>query len=186
MNTLLGDMDTVFESLLLRVSTTPPAGAGVPRVTGNDADCPKATETVVESVRVAGDTTLTLTVRSGMSGRAPTWTMVDPALDPVTGTTAVLPPAGTVTVDGTLATLGLSELMLSVKAVGVGDDNEKVTFSVVPAWTVWLVGPNSVPDARTISLSPVRPYEDTLIIAEPKEIPVTCGWENGVVMPPGI
>src|SRR5438045_1514042 len=41
-NTLPGDTSTFFVLLLVNITVTPPAGAGVPSVTGNAADAPSA------------------------------------------------------------------------------------------------------------------------------------------------
>ena len=65
--------------------------------------------------------------------------------------------AGIVTVDGTLATAGLSERTDSVIAVGVGPDNMKMTLSVEPPCTVWLTGPDILPITCTLCVVPVKP-----------------------------
>src|SRR5713226_5068191 len=136
MNTLPGDTSTFFVLLLVSVTVTPPAGAGVPSVTGNGADPPSAMETG-ERVMLAGTITVMLTVDSAIAGRALTWIVVDPPPTPPTGTTAKLPFAGIVTLGGTLATPGLSELTASVSAVGVGEESANVTLTVLPRCIVW-------------------------------------------------
>jgi len=58
--------------------------------------------------------------------------------------------------------------------------------------TIWLdpcetvcVGAPKLSDALTctISLSPVNPNAEALIVADPKSTPVTCGCRVGVVVP---
>jgi hypothetical protein len=45
MLTFAGEMEALLASLLVSVTVTPPAGAGLGSVTGNATDCPNATET---------------------------------------------------------------------------------------------------------------------------------------------
>ena len=70
MLTLVGDMVTFVVSRLLRVRVTPPAGAGVPSVTGNATAWPGPTIMPEGRVMVPGATTVTLAVVSAIFGRA--------------------------------------------------------------------------------------------------------------------
>src|ERR1700693_201596 len=78
--------------------------------------------------------TVTLTVASGMLGRALAWISVEPPGPeiPVIGTDTLLLPAVIVAVDGTVARLMLSEWRLIVRAFGVTAESASVTFCVVP------------------------------------------------------
>ena len=53
---------------------------------------------------------------------------VDPAPAPVTGTIALVPLAGIVAPDGTLATVGLSDRSAKLNADGAGAERTKVLF----------------------------------------------------------
>jgi hypothetical protein len=70
MLTLVGEIVTFVESLLLSVTVTPPVGEGVPSVTAKAADWVGPTVTLDGRVMVPGATTVTLAVVSGMSGEA--------------------------------------------------------------------------------------------------------------------
>jgi hypothetical protein len=166
-NTLLGVIVTVDGSLLLKLITTPPAGAGVPNVTGNAADCPNPTDTLPDSVIVPGATTVKLTASSKMFGGAPTWIVVEPADNPVTGTTTLLALAGIITLPGTLATAALSELTVNVSTDGTGAPSPSIRLNVVPRWMVSLAGPTRIPDTRTVWVLPVIPNALALISACP-------------------
>src|SRR5437868_4145074 len=67
--TLLVGRTTRLVLLLVSVTTTPPAGAGVPRMIGNGADSPSGTD-AFGSVIDAPDTTLIPTVASAIAGSA--------------------------------------------------------------------------------------------------------------------
>ena len=67
---LAGETVARLVSLLLRVTVTPPAGAGVPSVTGKVADCPGATDTLAGRLMVPGGMTVTLAVVSATFGGA--------------------------------------------------------------------------------------------------------------------
>ena len=68
--TVAGETVTFVVSRLLSVTVMPPAGAGVPSVTGNAVDWPGPTVMPDGKVIVPGDTTVTLAVVSGTLGRA--------------------------------------------------------------------------------------------------------------------
>ena len=98
-----------------------------------------------------------------------------PAVTLVTGTDALDEPAATVTMEGTVATLGLLEEMLKVKPpAGAAEDSVKVRFWVAPMPEMLSVEgtkPWAVPTS-TGSMSPVRPLALALIVAEPGLPPV--------------
>jgi hypothetical protein len=81
----------------------------------------------------AMELTFTLEVVSAMLGRALACIVVDPDPTAVTGTAALVAFAGIVTLEGTVATVGLLELKLMVKPpAGAGDDKVNVRFWTVP------------------------------------------------------
>jgi len=66
--------------------------------------------------------------------------VTDPATTPVTGTGTLVPPAGKLTVAGTLATAGLLEFRSTVSAVTAGSERFSVRFCVAGALIVRLAG----------------------------------------------
>src|SRR5437763_1933035 len=93
LNTLPVDSATLFGLLLVNVTVTPPAGAGVCRAIGSGADAPNVKVTGVSKM-LAGANTVIATIESATTGGALTWIAVDPAAMPVTGTTATVPFTG--------------------------------------------------------------------------------------------
>src|SRR5882724_12440755 len=75
-NTLPVEMVTRFVLLLVSVTTTPPAGAGVPRMIGNGADSPNGTDKFGRVIEVPA-TTLIPTVASAIAGSALTRIVVE-------------------------------------------------------------------------------------------------------------
>jgi hypothetical protein len=183
-NTLDGLILKMDGLLLTSVTVNPGGGAGVPRTTGNCTEAPGDAVTPCKVI-VPGLTTVMLTVFTGMPG-AVMRIVVEPAATPDTGTIRVLAFASIVTLDGTDATPGLSEVSVSVKALGAGAGNTNVRFCVVPRLMVALDGPTSVGITRTACVSPVRPTAEAVMFAVPKFRPVTCGWMLGMVAPAGI
>jgi len=184
MKTLDGDILTTSGSLLVRSNTVPAPVLGAPKVTGKGSDWPNVRETA-DKVIAPAEKTLTLTVDSEISGSALTRTLVVPTATPAMGITAVVPPAGIVAVDGTLATAGLSDLTERLIAEGVGQASANITFSVDPRWMDWLCGPERAADTCTVWLLPMRPYAEALTVADPKLTPLTRGNAYGTVEPPG-
>src|SRR5664279_2732041 len=122
---LVNDIATVEESLVVRRTTTPPPGAGVPSVIRKGRDWPKVGETD-GNVIDPGVKTLTVTRDSAMSGSALIWTIDVPTATPVIGMTALLPPAGIVAVAGTPATPGLSDVILRLNGEGIADGRANI------------------------------------------------------------
>jgi hypothetical protein len=111
-----------------------------------------------------------------------------PALMLVTGTLTVVKPFVIVTVDGTVATLVLLELRLTVTPpLGAGDDSVSVRFCVATPLIV-RVGGTKLSDevTTTVPLPVAKPDADAVIVADPKLMPVTCGCTAGVVWPAGM
>src|SRR5438270_803805 len=114
-------------SALVRNTVTPPAGAGVDKLTGSSTDwvIPTAWKT---GRRIAGVlTTVMLAAVAGKAGRALAWITAEPGATLVTPTFAVVVLAGKVTVGDTVATLVLLELRLTVRPpAGAGVDRFSV------------------------------------------------------------
>jgi hypothetical protein len=128
---LPGETVTLVISLLTSATLTPPGGAGVPSVTGNGADWLGPTVIFEGRLIAPGAVTVTLAVVSGTLGSALAWMVVEPPLTPVTGTVTLLAPVAKFTVGGTVATLELSELRLTVRPpAGADADRVRATFCV--------------------------------------------------------
>jgi hypothetical protein len=118
------------------------------------------------------------------------WIVVEPAATPVIGTTTLVAFGGIVTVAGTVATLGLSELRVTVTPpAGAGADRFSVSLSCRLGVIVTLVCANAsiaVTCTRT-TLQDDKAAPETVTVADPKLTPHTCGilW-FGVVVPAGM
>src|SRR5207249_4146209 len=122
-----------LEVLLLDSDTvTPPAGAGVDRLTGKETvPATSCTLVVAGTLTVPGFTTVTFAVASGMFG-ALAWRTVEPAATPVTGVPMELTPCGKKAVEFTVAVPGLLELRLArMPPWGAALDSDRVIFCVV-------------------------------------------------------
>jgi hypothetical protein len=181
--TLFEERSTIAGSLLVTVTTSPPGGAGVPRVTASAADCPRGTDNPAAREMADGATTPTFKMESKINGEAPTCTFVKPTATPVMGTTAVIVFAVIVAVAGTVTSNGSSDFNVRITSVRTGDGNANVTFTVLSRWTAWLSGPDSLPTTCTTSVSPVSPKAEAVIDADPKSRPFTCGGSIGAVAP---
>lgn len=190
MKTLAGDTATVDGSPPLKLTVTPPAGAGVPNVTAKATDCPSGTLKFAGSpIALEEVVTITVVVVSPYPGKALEWMIVVPGPTLVTGTDTPELFAGTVTEAGTVATPGLLELKLNDKPpAGAVEDKliERFCVAPVPA-IVRFAGrrPCAVPTSTT-SVSPVKPEAEALMLADPKAAPVTCGCLAVVVNPSAI
>jgi hypothetical protein len=125
--TLAGEIVSKDVALLLSAIVTPPAGAGVDRLTGNSVVkfCP--TTANVGRTTAGGVTTVTVAVVSGIAGSELAWITVVPSETPVTATLALTAFAAIVTLAGAVATPVLLELRLNVTPpAGAGDDKTNV------------------------------------------------------------
>src|SRR5437588_12418517 len=84
MKTLGGETVTRELSLLISVTNMPPGGAGVPKDTGNAADCPNWSFTFGVKVMVPGASTVMLTLVGEILGGAFVRITVEPPLTAVT------------------------------------------------------------------------------------------------------
>ncbi|MDQ6704416.1 MAG: hypothetical protein M3Z85_00475, partial [Acidobacteriota bacterium] len=133
MKTVAGETVTFNGLPLVSVTTTPPSGAGLPRVTGNGTGAPNGTFKFAGSPIVERVTTVIVAVVSGRLGGALAWITADPAATLVTGTLRVLAPDGNVTLGGTVATAGLLDLNVTVNPpAGAGTGMFSSRFCVVP------------------------------------------------------
>jgi hypothetical protein len=144
MLTVSGEMVSLEVSALASVTVTPPAGAGVPNVTGNGTDRVGPTETLAGSPIAPGGSTVTLAVVSGINGVAETWITAVPGATPVTGTVSVEgePPFGRkVSCSGTVATPVALELKVTVIPLGgAAPERVSVKFCVAVPTIVRLGG----------------------------------------------
>jgi hypothetical protein len=131
--TVAGETVTIV-GLLLTSETVRVALAGDGRVTANAAVCPGATLTFTGKPIAPAVWTVTVAVACTTPADVARIT-VDPLPTPDTGTVAVVVFCGIVTVAGTVATAGLSELKLTVRPpAGAGPESVRVRFCVaVPA-----------------------------------------------------
>jgi hypothetical protein len=185
METVAGDTVT-FDGSLLASDTVRPTKAGVDKVTWNATDWFGATVTLVGRFIDPTTATVMVAVVSAKFGRELAWMTVEPVATPVTGTLTLVAFAANVTVAGTVATPGLSELTLTITPPGgAGDDRFNVRFCVTPWPIVMLTGEKlrAAPATCTVFVSLEKPGADAPIIAEPKLTPVTCGCVTGVIAP---
>jgi len=161
---------TLDGSLLVKVTVTPPAGAGVVRVTASGPDCPTPTVTPAANVMEPGLATVTFAVVSAMPGALARIT-VEPGATPVTGTVAVVAPAAKVAVGGTVATTVLSEIRLTVRPPdGAGADRVRVRFCVPVPVMVRLAGVKLIVGAAptfTVAVADVKPEDVAVIVLLP-------------------
>ena len=131
---------TVEGSLLTSEINTPPAGAAVDNVTGNDADWPGAT-VVTAGRMIPDDEAETVALPFAFPKFGVLAVMVaDPGVTPVTGTVTLVAPAPNVTIAGTVATPVLLELRLAVSPAVAAADRFKVKFCMEPALIARLPG----------------------------------------------
>jgi hypothetical protein len=128
-----GEIDSFAVSLLVSVTTVPPAGAGADKVTGNGADSPSPTLAVPGRVMLPSTATETLAVASVRYGSELARIVVLPAATPLTGTVSVLVPAGNGSEAGTDAIPELSEVRFMVKLGGAGAERFSVRVPLPPA-----------------------------------------------------
>jgi len=186
MKTLPGDTATVEGSPLLKLTVTPPASAGVPKVRAKVTDWPRGTLKFAGRPIAPEVTTLTVAVMSPYAGSAFEWIVAVPGPALVTGMDTPELFAATVTEAGTVATPGLLELKLKAKPpAGAGEDKLSERFCVTPIPVIVRFAgrrPCAVPTSTT-SVSPVNPEAEALMLADPNAIPVNCGCLAVVVSP---
>lgn len=124
MKTDPGEIARIDGLLLLSVTVTPPAGAGVPKVTGKSTVALKPTFRFDGIVMLPGAVTVTVSVALGIFGVAVLAVMVvEPGATGVTITVTLLWFAGIVTDGGTVAAPGLDEFRLKVTLEGAGTES---------------------------------------------------------------
>jgi len=76
----------------------------------------------------------------------------------------------------------LSELRFTTRPAGAGDDRFRARFFVSFLAIVKDEGEKLSPDVTvTVSLAPMKPGDDAVIVTDPKLTPVSCGCIAGVV-----
>ena len=146
---------------LASVMDTPPAGAGVPNVTGKLAVLPDMIVTFTDTRMPPAAACATLTEAVALPKLSALAVIVtDPADTPVTGTDTLLAPVATLTTAGTVATAALLVLRLTVSAAVAGVDKFSVRFCVADPLIVMLAGEKLI----VVAVTP----------------PVTCTWELAV------
>jgi hypothetical protein len=123
------------EELLESETVTPPAGAGVDKVTGKGTTWLGTTCTLAGSVMAPEAVPPpTVTVAVALTRYGPLAVIVvDPAETPVTSTLIVVTPAAKVALPGTVATLRLLETRLTGRAVDMGPERVRVRVCAAPA-----------------------------------------------------
>ena len=141
MSTVPGEMVSLERSLLVSVTVTPPAGAGVPKVTGKSTEVLRPTFKFTGSVMTPGAVTVTPTVALAILGVVVLAVIVvEPGPTAVTGTVTLFWLAGIVTDKGTVATLLLEELRVNVTLEGAGTERVRERFCVPVPENVRLPG----------------------------------------------
>src|SRR3712207_2022096 len=103
--------------------------------------------------------------------------VAEPATSPVTGTLTDVPPAGPVTLGGTVATEGLLELRFIVMPPPeAGPDRCNVSVCDPPAPIVTEVGEKLMLEATITAWMPlINPGAEAVTNVDPKPTPVTSG-----------
>jgi hypothetical protein len=176
MKMLSGATVTFEVSLLATLKNTPPAPAGVPKLSGNATTCPGAM--VIEggmTIPVGADT-VTVAVAVPKFGVTAVMEAV-PAATPLTGIVTLVVPAVNVTVAGTVATAGLLEVIVAVRPAVAAAESVSVRFVADPAFTVVEAGASELvpPGADTVTVDAAVPkFGVTAVMeADPAATPVT-------------
>src|SRR5271165_2460818 len=126
-----GNTVTFVVSLLDILTLTPPGPAALGRVMLKGVTWPMPTLTLEGTPMPPALWTVTLAVVFAMLGREQALMVAEPAATPVTGTVVLVALAAKVTVAGTVATLVLLELTLTVRPpAGAGAERFNVRFCV--------------------------------------------------------
>jgi hypothetical protein len=181
---------TVEGSLLASDRNTPPDGAAVASVTGNDVDRPSGTITLAARM-IPDDEADTVTLALAFPKfRVFAVIVAEPAATPVTGTATLVAPAANVTVAGIVATPVLFELRLAVSPAIAGPDKFSVRLPAEPELIARLCGEKKLLPPLVITwtcpLPCVYPGADARILTNPTLMPVTCGCVAGDVVPPAM
>jgi hypothetical protein len=142
---LVGATVTVEGSLLVSDKNTPPDGAAVANVTGNDVDRPSGTITFAGRMIPDDDADTVTLALAFPKFRVLAVIVAEPAATPVTGTATLVAPAANVTVAGTVATPVLFELRLAIRPPGAdpavaGPDKFSVRLPAEPELIAKLPG----------------------------------------------
>jgi hypothetical protein len=184
---LAGDIVSLDVSVLPNITVTPPAGAACGSDTAKGVDWPNATVAFDGRVTAPKLTTVTPAVVSARFV-ALAWIVALPIPTALTAIVTLVWDAGNVAVEGTVATLVLLELTLTVKPPGGAGPERlsvRVALPLTPIVTFCCVKLR-VAATCTACLSPKKPPADALIFADPRPTPVIVGCVAGVVSPAAI
>jgi hypothetical protein len=114
--------------------------------------------------------------------------VTEPADTPVTGTLTLPEPATAVTVGGTVATLGLLELRLTVSGLVGAEDSKSIRFCVEPGLMVRPpIGAKELPPPPAVmvtwALPGMKPGDEAVMVTDPGLRPVIWGGVVGEVAP---
>jgi hypothetical protein len=177
--TLDGVIVSLDGSLLDKLMKMKPA-AGCAKLTFSGIDFPTLTVTPEAKIISAVCLTLTFAVVSGRLLGVLEWAVMDadPTDTPVTGTVTLVPFGGKTTLEGTVATPVLLEVMLTVRPPDGPWPPERlsVRFPVAVTPTVRFDGVKPiVPFTCTSWLAAAIPVAEALMFADPKLPPITMG-----------
>ncbi len=183
-------------SLDARVTMSPPAGAGVNKLTGNAALWPTVTVIFAGTLIVAGGAIVTLTPAVAFAiPEALAVIVVEPALMPVIATEALLENGWKLTVGATEATALLLLARLTVSpAAGAAEEIVNSRFWVAAPLIAKLAGEKFIVvtgggGAEPTCTNPVdgaKPNAEAVIVADPASAPVTTGARLVEVDPCGM
>jgi hypothetical protein len=187
MLTVVGEKVSLERSLLVSVTVTPPAGAGVPNVTGKSTEVLRPTFKFDGTVIAPGGVTVTPAVALAILGVVVLAVIVvDPCPMAVTGTLTLFWLAGMVKDTGTVATPLLEELRVNVTPEGAITESVRERFCTPVPVIVRLGGEKlAVPVTFTTVLADPKPFAVAVIVELPKSMPFTIGVKVGVVWPSG-
>ena len=186
MKTLAAEIVTFEVSLLLSATVTPPAGAALPKVTGNGVGWFGATVRLEGSPIIPAAVTVTLAVVFAIFGVAVLAVIVvEPGPPSVTGTFTLFWFAGIVTETGAVATPALEEVSVNVTPVGAGAERTRERFCVPEPATTLTIDGKKLAEAVTWTDVVAEPYPlaEAVTVALPKSMAFTAGVALGEVCP---
>lgn len=187
MKTLLAE--SVTDALLeVRLTVMPPDGATEESVTWTGTVWPRVSVALGGICTLPRFDTVTLAVAATTFGMvAEAVITVEPELTPVTGTDTEVAFCRIVTEAGTVAAWVLLDSRFTVRLLGAGPDRARVRLCCAPALRFSAEGVKERAEPTTTRAeSPVKPPAVAVMVAEPKEKPVTVAGMEGTVLPAGM
>jgi hypothetical protein len=177
MKMLSGATVTLAVLLLATLKKTPPAPAGVPKLSGNATTCPAAMVIEAGMTIPVGADTVTVAVAVPKFGVTAVIDAV-PAATPFTGIVTLVVPAANVTVAGTVATAELLDVTVAVSPAEAAAESVRVRLVADPAFTVTELGASElVPagaDTVTVAVAVPKFGVTAVMVADPAPTPVTA------------